>query len=91
MARNITRRKLLKGAATPGAIAAGAPFMIRKSLASSGEVNVFAWGDYIQDNMKQAFENKTGIMINLSTYGSNEEAQNRYSAHLRLLRRIPAQ
>lgn len=80
MFKSVTRRKLLKGLAA-GAIATASPFIIRHSLASSsGEVNVFAWGDYIQDNMKKAFENKTGIKINLSTYGSNEEAQNKLRA-----------
>ena len=80
MPKNITRRKLLKRVAA-GVIAAASPLTIRQSLgSSSGEVNVFAWGDYIQDNMKKAFENNTGIRINLSTYGSNEEAQNKLRA-----------
>jgi len=79
MSRSATRRKLLKGLAA-GALAAASPLIIRQPLASSGEVNVFAWGDYIQDNIKKAFENETGIKINLSTYGSNEEAQNKLRA-----------
>ncbi len=79
MSKSVTRRKLLKGLAA-GAIAAASPLIIRQPLASSGEVNVFAWGDYIQDNMKKAFEKETGIKINLSTYGSNEEAQNKLRA-----------
>ena len=79
MPKIITRRKLLKGLAA-GAIVASTPLITRQSLASSGEVNVFAWGDYVQNNMKKAFEDKTGIKINLSTYGSNEEAQNRLRA-----------
>jgi spermidine/putrescine transport system substrate-binding protein len=80
MIKSVTRRKLLKGLAAV-AIATASPLVIRQSLASSsGEVNVFAWGDYFQDNMKKAFENETGIKINLSTYGSNEEAQNKLRA-----------
>ena len=80
ISRKITRRKLLK-TATAGAIAtAASPLIIRQSFAASGQVNVFAWGDYIQDNMKDAFERNTGIKINLSTYGSNEEAQNKLRA-----------
>jgi spermidine/putrescine transport system substrate-binding protein len=79
MAAEITRRQLLR-AATVGGIAATASFTSARSLASSGEVNVFAWGDYIQENMRQAFANKTGIVINLSTYGSNEEAQSKLRA-----------
>jgi spermidine/putrescine transport system substrate-binding protein len=79
MSKSATRRKLLKGLAA-GAIVAASPIIIRQPLASSGEVNVFAWGDYFQDNMKKAFENETGIKINLSTYGSNEEVQNKLRA-----------
>ena len=61
-------------------MAAATPFSIRRSLASSGEINVFAWGDYIQDNIKNAFEKKTGIKVNLTTFGSNEEAQSKLRA-----------
>jgi spermidine/putrescine transport system substrate-binding protein len=77
--KNFNRRTLLKGAAALG-VAAAIPFTIRRSLASSGEVNVFAWGDYIQDNIKDAFEKKTGIKVNLTTFGSNEEAQSKLRA-----------
>lgn len=79
-ANKFNRRTLLKGAVAGGAIAATSPFYIRRSLASSGEVNVFAWGDYVQKNMIEAFEKKTGIKINLSTYGSNEEVQSKLKA-----------
>jgi spermidine/putrescine transport system substrate-binding protein len=79
-AKEFSRRTLLKGAAAAGGIAATMPFIIRQSLASSGEINVFAWGDYIQDNIKDAFENETGIKVNLTTFGSNEEAQSKLRA-----------
>ena len=59
-AKDFSRRTLFKGAVA-GVIAAATPFIVRRSLASSGEINVFAWGDYIQDNIKDAFEKKTGI------------------------------
>lgn len=74
----IDRRTLLKA----GAAAIAAPAILRASdaLASSGTVNVFAWGDYVQDNIKQAFEEKTGITCNVSTYGSNDEAENKLRA-----------
>lgn len=77
--KKFNRRTLLKGAAVVGA-AATMPFIMRQPLASSGEVNVFAWGDYIQDNIKDAFEKKTGIKVNLTTFGSNEEAQSKLRA-----------
>lgn len=77
--KGISRRTVLKGAAVAGGVAA-LPFSISRSLASSGEVNVFAWGDYIQPNIIEAFEKKTGIKINLSTFGSNEEVQSKLRA-----------
>ena len=79
-AKEFSRRTLLKGAAAAGGIAATMPFIIRRSLASSGEINVFAWGDYVQDNIKDAFEKETGIKVNLTTFGSNEEAQSKLRA-----------
>ena len=74
----VSRRTLLKGAAA--AIAMPAVLRAHDALASSGQVNVFAWGDYIQDNMIQKFEKDTGIKINLSTFGSNDEAENKLRA-----------
>ena len=79
-AKEFSRRTLLKGAAAAGGIAVTMPFIIRQSLASSGEINVFAWGDYIKDNIKDAFEKKTGIKVNLTTFGSNEEQQSKLRA-----------
>ncbi len=79
-AKEFSRRTLLKGAAVAGGIAATMPFIPRRSLASSGAINVFAWGDYIQENIKDAFEKKTGIKVNLTTFGSNEEAQSKLRA-----------
>ena len=79
-AKEFSRRTLLTRAAAAGGIAATMPFIIRRSLASSGEVNVFAWGDYVQDNIIDAFKKKTGIKINLTTFGSNEEAQSKLRA-----------
>jgi spermidine/putrescine transport system substrate-binding protein len=81
MMTNINRRTILKGTAATGvAIAAPAVLKASDALASSGTVNVFAWGDYIQDNQIKYFEDKTGIKVNLSTYGSNDEAENKLRA-----------
>lgn len=76
-----SRRSLLKTTAA-GAIALATPAILRAhdALASSGQVDVFAWGDYIQENMIQKFEADTGIKVNLSTYGSNGEAENKLRA-----------
>ena len=63
-----------------GALAATGPYFVRSSLASSGEVKVFAWGDYIQPNIVAAFEKASGIKVNVSTFGSNEEATSKLRA-----------
>lgn len=76
----VSRRSLLKTTAVTGTVALATPWIARRSMASSGSVNVFAWGDYVKDNMKEAFEKATGITMNLSTYGSNEECENKLRA-----------
>jgi len=73
----IGRRKVL---AALGTTALATPFLGKAAFASSGEVNVFAWGDYMQDNLVEAFTQATGIKVNVSTYGSNEEAQSKLRA-----------
>lgn len=77
----ITRRRLLKASAAAGAVVA-APAILKShdALASSGQVNVFAWGDYVQKNMIDKFEKETDIKVNLSTYGSNDEAEQKLKA-----------
>ena len=79
---SVTRRSLLKSSAAATAVAIAAPAILRAhdALASSGQVDVYAWGDYIKENMIQKFEGDTGIKINLSTYGSNDEAENKLRA-----------
>ncbi len=78
---SITRRSLLKSTALAGAaLAAPAILKAEDALASSGTVNLFAWGDYVQDNMVAKFEKDTGIKINLSTFGSNDEAEQKLKA-----------
>ena len=77
----ISRRTLLRTAAATGAVvAAPAILKARDALASSGTVNVFAWGDYVQQNMIDKFEKDTGIKVNLTTYGSNDEAEQKLKA-----------
>ncbi len=85
MTRNVTRgtsrRNFLKTSGLAGVAAAVGPWVISsKALSASGEVNVFAWGDYVQPNIIEAFEAATGIKMNLSTFGSNEEALNKLRA-----------
>ena len=79
-----SRRTVLRGsAAAASLIAAPAVLRARDALASSGEVNVFAWGDYaqtFQETLAPGFEKETGVKVNFSTYGSNDEAENKLRA-----------
>jgi spermidine/putrescine transport system substrate-binding protein len=60
-----------------GTAALAAPMILRATdaLASSGSVKVLAWQDYIQPNIAEKFEKDTGIKLELTTYGSNDEAE----------------
>jgi spermidine/putrescine-binding protein len=41
--------------------------------ASSGEVNIFVWTEYMPDTVFQKFTEETGIKTNVSTYSANED------------------
>ena len=73
------RRTLLKSSAAVLA----APTILRATdaLASSGAVKVLAWGDYIQPNIAEKFEKDTGIKLELTTFGSNDEAESTIRAN----------
>ena len=60
-----------------GAAGLAAPALLRPAFAqsSSGTVRVLAWQDYIQPNIAEAFEAETGITLELTTFGSNDEAE----------------
>ena len=68
-----SRRSVIK----LGAAAMAAPVVLRATdaLASSGAVKVLAWQDYIQPNIAEKFEADTGITLELTTFGSNDEAE----------------
>jgi spermidine/putrescine transport system substrate-binding protein len=53
------------------------PLILRATdaLATSGSVKVLAWQDYIQPNIAERFEAETGITLDLTTFGSNDEAE----------------
>lgn len=40
---------------------------------SAGVVNVYNWGEYIDQDLIQRFEEETGIKVNYKTYESNEQ------------------
>jgi spermidine/putrescine transport system substrate-binding protein len=76
----INRRKILKGGIALSAAAAGPWVISPKALASSGEVNVLMWSDYLPEGYLADFESKTGIKVNYTGIGSNEEIINKMKA-----------
>ena len=75
------RRSFLKTTAAAGTAAAVGPWVIsRSALASSGEVNILMWSDYLPPGFLKAFEDKTGIKVNYTGIGSNEEIINKMKA-----------
>lgn len=77
--KGISRRSFLMGAAAGAAVFA-APAFVRNAFASSGELNLYSWSDYIYQDMLDAFTKETGIKVNLSVYGSNDEVLNKLRA-----------
>ncbi|MCW4116887.1 extracellular solute-binding protein [Aurantimonas sp. MSK8Z-1] len=76
----VNRRTLIKTTAL-GAGALAMPALIsRQALASSGEINIMMWSDYLPESFTKAFTEKTGIKINFTGIGSNEEILNKLKA-----------
>ena len=42
------------------------------AVESKGEVNVYNWGEYIDEDIFSQFEKETGIKVNYNTYSDNE-------------------
>jgi len=76
----IRRRDVLKGAAAFSAVAVGPWIVSPKVLASSGEINVLMWSDYLPPEWIDSFNKKTGIKVNYTGIGSNEEIINKMKA-----------
>jgi len=79
-AKAFTRRMVLKAGAAAGAFAAAGPLFVRDALSSSGELNILMWSDYLPPDFISAFKDKTGIKINYTGIGSNEEIINKMKA-----------
>ena len=76
-----SRRKFIKTSALAGTAASVGPWIVSsKVLASSGEVNVTMWTDYIPAPVIADFKEKTGIQVNYKELGSNEELINQMKA-----------
>lgn len=76
----MNRRNFLKKGLGLGGAALVAPAIVSNTMASSMELNLYAWSDYISEDMIKAFEKETGIKVNLTTYGSNDEVLNKLRA-----------
>lgn len=70
----VSRRKFIKAGTATGVAASVGPWVVSPSvLASSGEVNCTIWTDYIPANVIADFTRETGITVNYTELGSNEE------------------
>ncbi len=79
-ARKFQRRSFLKGGAAVGAVAVASPALVRNALSSSGEVNILLWSDYLPPAFIEEFESESGIKVNYTGIGSNEEIINKMKA-----------
>ncbi|MGH1477246.1 MAG: extracellular solute-binding protein [Geminicoccales bacterium] len=77
---NTNRRTFVKGATALGIGALAAPAYIKNALSSSGEVDILMWSDYLPPAFIDAFTAETGITVNYTGIGSNEEIINKMKA-----------
>lgn len=75
-----SRRAILRGGAAIAAGLAAPAIVSRRALASSGELNILMWSDYLPETFVSAFEKGTGVKINFTGIGSNEEIINKMKA-----------
>ena len=70
----VSRRQVLRGSAALGVSGLATPFLSRVAQAAGDTVNVLAFGGYEEPEMLSAFEEATGITVNLKIHdGSDEE------------------
>ncbi|MGI9414463.1 MAG: extracellular solute-binding protein [Hyphomicrobiales bacterium] len=77
--QKFNRRAMLKGAAASTGLLA-APGIVTNALASSGELNILMWSDYLPEEFITGFQAETGIKLNYTRIGSNEEIIDRMKA-----------
>lgn len=77
---SLGRRTFLKSTALAGAGLAMPAIVSRGVLASSGEINIMMWSDYLPESFVKGFTDKTGIKINFTGIGSNDEIINKLRA-----------
>ena len=72
--KTFNRRTLLKRGAALTAFASVAPLYVKNAFAAtSGQVNVLMWGEYLPDSVIADFKAKTGITVNHTKIGDNGE------------------
>ncbi|MFC5067030.1 extracellular solute-binding protein [Flaviflagellibacter deserti] len=76
----VDRRTVLKGSAAAAAAVAMPAIVSPSALASSGEINILMWSDYLPDSFQKSFTDKTGIKINFTGIGDNDEILNKMKA-----------
>jgi spermidine/putrescine transport system substrate-binding protein len=79
-ARKFTRRTIVRGAVAAGSLAAIGPWIVKDAFSASGEINVMCWTGYLPDVFLKGFEKSTGIKVNYTAMGSNEELLNKMKA-----------
>ena len=80
-ARDFNRRSVLKAGAAAGAVALSGPALVQNAFSASGEINILMWSDYLPDDFIANFTKDTGIKINYTGIGSNEEIINKMKAN----------
>lgn len=68
----VSRRNMLKASSAAVLSTLAAPALVTQARASSGELNVLMWSDYLPKSFLKAFHDKTGIKVNHTPIGSNE-------------------
>lgn len=79
-AKAFTRRTLMKTAVASGAAAFMTPAIVKDAFSSSGELDVIVWTNYLTESFLKKFSGDTGIKVNYTPLGSNEELLERLTA-----------
>lgn len=77
----VSRRNVLKTATAVGAFTVAGPAIVKNAFSSSGELNILMWSDYLPEPFIADFAKETGIKINYTGIGSNEEIINKMKAN----------
>lgn len=77
LAKNFTRRSIVKNAFAVGIVAATGPFYVKDAFSSSGRVNIFIWDGYLPKPFIDGFTKQTGIKVKVTSLNSNETLLNK--------------